>query len=493
VADSRGAIEAVLLTCSTSKSAGPIAQAVDGIQTKAEFCGDFRSTPSGVVPLPSPFGARSRFEAMTSWIMCVLGTDDVTADDRELAAAFAARYNTSEVSYGGALKRELRRADKVAAGKTRLFMPGNIWDHCLATCLFGSLARAIHLRWAEPDSTIRVGCSVTGGNWDTLGQLHAARDISHSSDASGWDASIPGVLHGSGGSLMSRLIDPRFARIADEYVDDRIFALIIGMDGSVMRKAAGGSSGDKVTSDLNSIDRTLLRNYQLARWRQEYMSGLNLSLKWINECFTTSTFGDDCLDSFDRDDAFCLNEHTFSRDNCTRWAAELGISLEYVPVDEGLGPLQTFLSTSFVKFGGVYMPVSERPEKVIAGLRYSSIDFERDPVAAREQCHTALASICWHPVAYAWLEKLCRRIFPTGLHDRSEYRRRYYHGATEGVIHKPSCNCDCAARYWALRDRGVNTGDELRRLMAETCCACRNDGIPSADGCSVDCGFEPEW
>lgn len=431
----RPEISAVLYTLETSKSAGPLVAALDNLTTKAEFLGGYADRPSGPVPVPSPFGTVTRREALLEWLYAQLNPSaaDISVG---VVSAFESRYRTSEPSYGGTLKCELRRSDKVAAGKTRLFMPSNIWDHALATCLYGPLFHEFHVNWHSPDSTMRVGASVTHGAWDTLARLHASRDHTLASDASGYDSSLPAVIVGAGGSLMSRRLRTNRTN-ARAYVDDRVNSTIICSDGRLVQKGCGGASGDKVTSDLNSVNRSLIDLYLIARWRQEYCPHLRLTWQWVSNRFTISTFGDDDMISFDDDESCGLNETTFTAENCTRWARELGVELEYLSDAHGTslcGPLSydhTFLSTHFAMHGRLYVPVSERPAKVLYGLLYSSIDFETDQRAGLEQVHMMLQNLCWDAVWWDRALRLARALVRVGFYDRAEYQLQYYHGVVE--------------------------------------------------------------
>jgi len=420
--DSIELITAGCVSTANDKSPGPVASLEGKVSTKADWY--FESDKK--VPLDESFQGAGRLEATARWIRSY-----ITGEIDSVAEAFTERFCKDGPDYGGALKRELRAPDKVAALKTRAFTPSEVWDVGLGLAIFGALSYLLHSSWRSTHAFVRVGLSRVNGGWEALCKIFDVCTGLFTSDASGWDTSVISEVKGVAAYAMSGLMKRKKA--AKRYLVERIYARIIGMNGCIYQKLRGGASGDFMTSDWNSIERHFAQLYAVVRWAQVHWCGPKmekacLTLQFVQDHFRFATFGDDAIEGVIYDEDVNLTPETYNAWHLSRCGAELGMVLEYTNES---GPMlntkHSFLGAYTVEYCGRRVPMSERPGKVLSNLQYASTN----PDVLKGQFDAAALNLCFDDESWDWFMRLAGELKIRGLHHRREYQNRYLDGIGE--------------------------------------------------------------
>lgn len=302
----------------------------------------------------------------------------------------AEEHMLQESPVGASLKREIISEEKKQIGKVRTYMPASFLTCFLTSVVFGSVSRALHNVWRVPDAGIRVGMSMWKGHYDWFVKLMRRRAKCHAGDASGYDSSITAEKIWLAGCILRRLNGGVMPNVSAELIRKLAACYVFAEDGTVYYKSMGNASGGMITSDINSILTHIDEVYCIIRCAQEYAPGVAITAEWVRAHTTISVFGDDDLLGFDEDEWF--NADSFSVANVRRWKAEAGT--KWKSENEELhrfGEKHSFLGNSPTLYRGLWLPVPQRCEKMLASLFYlRTRDLESDE--AKEVMSNAVLS-----------------------------------------------------------------------------------------------------
>lgn len=327
----------------------------------------------------------------------------------------------------GSPKHELRDAERVKAGKVRLFMPADILSYMTLMTLFWSVLSSFHSGWMNCSSWCRVGMSMVHGNFDRLHRWHSAHEWSIAGDMSGYDASINRTLMHCCCFVVSHFFTGHWGWIASGLIWRWCVEVLVGMfDGSVWRKWSGLASGTLLTSFIGTVVHAIAINYVFVRWEQTYAPpGVCVDLSFQDEHSTFSLFGDDCLGSITEAPHVNFTVQTFSPENIQMWLGEIGLKWTFDRGWERHGAGSDFLGLVPKDLHGEFVPIVKMPGKVWGGIAYSP----NADGALASQMDSALLQFAFMDEEFAFVSAVMRKC---GFrHHAQVHYQGYYRSTSE--------------------------------------------------------------